>query len=155
VLVQRVATAVRDLPRPNLPPHRWTHPRIDHLKPHIHGGPTTAGNSQALAKNAHALRDHPGVHVTLQHYQHQPPDDTGPPGRPPGGPPDEAPAGRPDTTLEHLSENARDIEWTLPTGHRYTTEPPPALGHGSTAPTTRSVMELELTLMAQRATAKG
>ena len=39
---------------------------IDHLQPHINGGPTTAGNAQALTKNAHVLRDHPGVHVTLQ-----------------------------------------------------------------------------------------
>jgi hypothetical protein len=59
------------------------------------------------------------------------------------------------TTLEQLHDNAPDIEWTLPTGHRYTTEPPPALGHGSTAPTTRSVMELELTLLIQRASTTG
>jgi hypothetical protein len=49
--------------------------------------------------------------------------------------------------LERLRDNAPDIEWTLPTGHRYTTESPPALGYGSTAPTTHSVMELELALM--------
>jgi hypothetical protein len=104
--------------------------------PHIDGGPTTAGNGQALAKNAQVLRDHPDVHVGPQRYQHRPPDEP------------------PDQTLEQLRDNAPDIEWTLPTGHRYTTEPPPALGHGSTAPTTRSVMELELTLMCQRAEAK-
>jgi hypothetical protein len=102
-----------------------------------------------------------------------PPDDTGPPDAPGGigppggnGPPGNpsAPAdpaapdasrSEPETTLERLRDNAPDIEWTLPTGHRYTTEPPPALGHGSTAPTTRSVMELELTLMCQRAEAAG
>ncbi len=39
----------------------------------------------------------------------------------------------------------------MPSGHTYISEPPPALGHGST-PLPESVMELELMLMIQRAT---
>lgn len=35
-------------------------------------------------------------------------------------------------TLDELRTNAPTIRWTLPTGHTYDTDPPPALGHGST-----------------------
>jgi hypothetical protein len=33
--------------------------------------------------------------------------------------------------LDRLRANAPDLEWTFPTGHIHRSEPPPALGHGS------------------------
>jgi hypothetical protein len=114
---------------------------LDHILPDARGGPTAAHNGQSLAKNPHVLRDHPGVKVRTKPYQPHPPD--GPPG--PGGP-----GGPPDDPLAELRANAPDIEWTWPTGHSHISEPPPALGHGSTA-LPESVIELELMLMIHRA----
>jgi len=81
---------------------------VEHIREHQHGGTTEAANGQSLGKLAHVLKDHPGVQVTAL-------------------PPAEVGDG-----LDHLRVHAPDIEWRLPSGHRYRLAPPPALGHGST-----------------------
>jgi hypothetical protein len=98
---------------------------IDHITPSTRGGPTTAGNGQALAKNSHVLRDHPKVHVRT--------------GRPPPGLAAE-------DRLTALRANAPDIDWTLPTGRVHRSEPPSALGHGATPTPLRSIGELSVEL---------
>jgi hypothetical protein len=161
---------------------------IDHITPAHRGGPTSAANGQALAKNPHVLRDHPGVHVRIRPYRpgrdgppdggDGPPDEGHGPQRPPGpsgpaggSPPGGDPGGSPDAPrdgprdgpsgrdshelLDDLRANAPNVEWTLPSGHTHLCEPPPALGHGSTAPPPTSVMELEFTLAIQRVQTHG
>jgi hypothetical protein len=90
---------------------------IDHIRPHRHHGPTSANNGQGLARNAHVLRDHPHAHVST---------------RPPT------------TLLNQLRHNAPDIDWTMPSGRTYTSEPPPALGHGATSRPLTSLLEIHL-----------
>jgi len=80
---------------------------VDHIREHQHGGTTEAGNGQSLGKLAHVLKDHPGITVRAL-----------------------LPAQVGDG-LDHLRIHAPDIEWKLPSGHRYRLTPPPALGHGS------------------------
>ena len=80
---------------------------VDHIDEHNLGGPTVAGNGQGLGKGAHVVKDHPGVGVAALPTQ---------------------PVG---DGLDHLRAHAPDVEWTLPTGHRHRSTPPPALGPGS------------------------
>jgi hypothetical protein len=64
------------------------------------------------------------------------------------------PAGRAETSderLEQVRQNAPDIDWTLPTGRTYTSEPPPALGHGHTARPFSSLLEVHLEDLTHRA----
>jgi hypothetical protein len=163
--VQRVATRVRDLPRPDLPPHRWTHPR--HRPPETPHPRRThhRSNSQALRRTRTSYATTPTSTSpprtptpTTRHRTARraagPPDAPATTDHPADHPADHPMStGRPDPTprWNSYATTPRTSNGPYPTGHRYTTEPPPALGHGSTAPTTRSVMELELTLMCQRA----
>lgn len=174
---------------------------LDHIYPAGDGGPTAACNAQALAKNAHVIKDHPSVRVRIKVHPPRPPgcggynpedpDDPGSkdgrqPTRPssPGGgggrrsprnsggrspihgghaggpaqlpgrtdqstggangPPGRFTMRRADDHLAPSRINAPDIEWTFPTGHTHLSEPPPALGHGSTPPPPDSVLELAL-----------
>ena len=80
---------------------------VDHITEHHHGGPTEAGNGQGLGKLAHVVKDHPAIGVTALPVE---------------------PVG---DGLDHLRAHAPDVEWTLPTGHRHRSTPPPALGPGS------------------------
>jgi hypothetical protein len=50
----------------------------------------------------------------------------------------------PDELLQRLRHNAPDIDWTMPTGRTYTSEPPPALGHGATSRPLTSLLEIHL-----------
>ncbi len=84
---------------------------IDHITDHHLHGPTTAHNGQALSRRTHRIKDHPAVTVqTLAHTTHT-------------------------DGLDYLRTHAPDITWTLPTGRRHQTAPPPALGPGSDPPT--------------------
>ena len=79
----------------------------DHVLDHDRGGRTAAANAQALAVRAHTIKDHPGVTARQQPVETR------------GDGLDACRAASPDTA------------WTLPTGQRVVTAPPPALGPGS------------------------
>lgn len=80
---------------------------IDHRQEVQDGGGTTGRNGQGLGKLAHVVKDHPDVVV------------------------EEVPLPRRGDGLDILRVHAPDVEWQLPSGHRYQRRPPPALGHGS------------------------
>ena len=65
---------------------------VDHIDEHRLGGPTVAGNGQGLGKDAHVVKDHPGIGVAALPTQ---------------------PVG---DGLDRYRAHAPDIEWTLPTG---------------------------------------
>ncbi len=115
---------------------------LDHLSEHARGGPTTAGNAQALSKNPHILRDHP--HISVRTLPPTNPANPANPSSPadPSSPAVSSPSstdgvGSPDgptpatPTMLSLRNAAPTIEWTMPTGHTYHSRPPPALGWGS------------------------
>ena len=79
---------------------------IDHIRPAIDGGPTSADNAQGLGRRWHTCRHASGI---------QP----------------RADAAQRGDGLDHLRANAPDVEWRLPTGRTFRRQPPPALGTGS------------------------
>ena len=57
----------------------------------------------------------------------------------------------PEELLRNLRHNAPNIDWTMPTGRTYTSEPPPALGHGHTARPFSSLLDVRLEDLTHRA----
>lgn len=54
-------------------------------------------------------------------------------------------------TMAELRANAPTMRWTLPTGHSYDSDPPPALGYGSEYPLTSSAPVLPIARLRARA----
>ena len=75
---------------------------LDHVRPYRDGGPTSAANGAGLCERGSYAKDLPGWSRRV--------------------------IGRPDSGDRHQRQM---IEVTTPTGHRYTSQPPPALGPGS------------------------
>ena len=75
---------------------------LDHVRPHRDGGQTSAANGAGLCERGNYAKDMPGWSRRV--------------------------IGRPDSGDRHQRQV---IEVTTPTGHRYTSAPPPALGPGS------------------------
>jgi hypothetical protein len=81
---------------------------VDHVRPHRAGGPTSAGNAQGLGQLTNrVVKERSAVRVRT------------------------LPVHRRRDGLDRFRRNAPDIEWTLPSGGRQVSKPPPVLGHGS------------------------
>ena len=80
---------------------------VDHREEQGRGGATSARNGQSLGRNAHVVKDHPGIHCR---------------------PVDPAPVG---DGLDGLRRHAPDVAWRLPAGQRRTSVLPSALGDGA------------------------
>ena len=81
---------------------------LDHVRPRRAGGPTSAGNAQGLGQLTNrVVKERPDVRVRTL------------PVRPRGD------------GIDRFRRNAPDIEWTLPSGRRHVSPPPPVLGPGS------------------------
>jgi hypothetical protein len=78
---------------------------VDHRTEVQAQGPTTAHNAQSLARLSHRIKDHPGITARVV---------------------DERRAD--DSALANLRAASPALEWELPSGHRYPSPPPPALG---------------------------
>ena len=80
---------------------------VDHREERGRGGATSARNGQSLGRNAHVVKDHPGIRCR---------------------PVDAAPVG---DGLDRLRRHAPDVEWRLPAGQRRTSVLPAVLGDGA------------------------
>ncbi len=86
---------------------------LDHTHPHADGGPTTADNGAGLCERGNYTKDMPGWTRTVTSTD-----------------PASGASSNPTSDTEP-TETGHAIEITTPTGHRYTTTAPPALGPGS------------------------
>lgn len=87
---------------------------IDHRRPHATGGTTDEANGDGYCERCHYLRDHPGILVDVDRIGGLSPPLASGPG-PPGG----------------SDSNAHGIIWTGPSGKKYVSLAPSALGYGT------------------------
>ena len=85
---------------------------VDHRDAVQAQGPTSARNGQSVARQSHRIKDHPGITARVIDPRPEP-------RLPPG--------------LAALRVCAPEVEWELPTGHTYSSTPPPVLGPAARA----------------------